>query len=179
MVHSHFLEVEVALQLSETVEQPLAVPQPLMEEDLWQSWLHDWLDYLQVDLHPQQRYEATVRLTDDAEIQTLNATYRQVDQPTDVLSFAALETNMPGTAEMLADVPLYLGDIVISVETATRQAIAQHHSLNLEFAWLTAHGLLHLLGWDHPEEQSLQRMIQQQEDMLQLTGFKIQYDLPG
>ncbi|MEO1210920.1 MAG: rRNA maturation RNase YbeY [Cyanobacteria bacterium J06638_20] len=179
MMLSDSLEVEVALQLSEPVASPAVVPQPLMEVEQWQWWFDNWLSYLQVDLHPQQQYEVTIRLTDDAEMQTLNATYRQLDQPTDVLSFAAMETAMPGSEAMLAEVPLYLGDIVISVETAARQAIAQHHSLDVELIWLTAHGLLHLLGWDHPEAASLQRMIEQQEDMLQLVGCKIQYDRPS
>jgi len=176
MKQSHPLEVEVALQLSEPVDLALSVPSSLMNVELWQQWFEDWLTHLQVELHPKQRYELTIRFTDDAEIQTLNSTYRHLDEPTDVLSFAALDAEIPGQKEMLADVPLYLGDIVISVETATRQAISRQHLLGVEIAWLAAHGLLHLLGWDHPDEESLERMIHQQEDMLQMVGLKIQYD---
>lgn len=65
------------------------------------------------------------------------------------------------------------GDIVISVPTARAQAKAQGHRLSQELAWLASHGLLHLLGWDHPDELSLQRMLQQQRQLLaaiQLDG---------
>jgi probable rRNA maturation factor len=68
---------------------------------------------------------------------------------------------------------LYLGDIVISVETAYRQAQQQGHSLQTELAWLATHGLLHLLGWDHPDEESLQGMLYQQETLLKLVNLTI------
>jgi len=88
--------------------------------------------------------------------------YRHKDQPTDVLAFAALETDSVLPPELLAVEPLYLGDIVISLDTAERQAQAEGHSLLHETIWLTAHGFLHLLGWDHPDDQSLEAMLTQQ-----------------
>lgn len=136
----------------------------------WQQWFQAWLNQLNPEFSASQHYELSLRLTHDAEIQTFNAQYRQIDKPTDVLAFAALETDYPELDE-LADSPLYLGDIVISVETAQRQAIAQHHSLNQELAWLAAHGLLHLLGWDHPDDESLTAMLQQQDALLQVVGL--------
>jgi probable rRNA maturation factor len=108
-------------------------------------------------------------LTDDREIQSLNQNYRFKDQPTDVLAFAALEVDYPQFDELNAE-PLYLGDIVISVETADRQA--QLHSLETELAWLAAHGLLHLLGWDHPDDASLLRMLDQQQILLNQVGLE-------
>ena len=69
--------------------------------------------------------------------------------------------------------PLYLGDIIISVDTAFKQAIAQGHPLKTELMWLASHGLLHLLGWDHPDEASLTEMLIQQKALLGTVGVSI------
>ena len=116
-------------------------------------------------------YEIALRLTDDKEIQKLNAQYRQQDKPTDVLAFAALEVDSPLPA--FDSIPLYLGDIVVSIDTAKRQAEQQNHPLSTELAWLSAHGLLHLLGWDHPDDESLSRMLEQQVILLKSVGVPI------
>jgi len=84
-----------------------------------------------------------ITLTSDAEIKKLNKKYRQKDVPTDVLSFNVDET--------LPDGRFYLGDIVISRETAFRQAAASGHSLEQEISELVAHGMLHLQGIHHEE----------------------------
>jgi probable rRNA maturation factor len=145
----------------------------------WEVWFSSWLEVLQSDLaahrsaHPA--YELSLRLTDDAEIQNLNAQYRQKDQPTDVLAFAALEVDSPLPEEVQAELPLYLGDIVISVETAQAQAEQQGHSLRQELVWLAAHALLHLLGWDHPDDDSLIKMLQKQAVLLQTIGITSSY----
>ena len=143
----------------------------------WETWLATWLSGLQSELPPASNYELSLRLTTDPEIQALNALYRHRDQPTDVLAFAALEVECPQSQEMRSLLPLYLGDIVISVDTAQRQAQQQGHNLLTELAWLTAHGLLHLLGWDHPDEESLMSMLAQQAILLQKIGLNI--DLEG
>jgi probable rRNA maturation factor len=140
----------------------------------WEAWFRTWLEVLQPDLSSNQAYELSLRLTDDAEIQQFNTQYRQKDQPTDVLAFAALEADLP-LPELVQSEPLYLGDIVISVETAQAQAQQQGHSLEQELAWLAAHALLHLLGWDHPDEASLLSMLQQQESLLQTIGLTSGY----
>jgi probable rRNA maturation factor len=64
-----------------------------------------------------------------------------------------------------------LGDIIVSIDTAARQAEQQEHSLTTELAWLTAHGLLHLLGWDHPDEESLMEMLKKQVILLHSVGI--------
>lgn len=132
----------------------------------WTGWLERWLEIMQEELPSAIAYELSLRLTNDQEIQQLNHQYRQKDQPTDVLAFAALEGDYPSIAEEMAEEPLYLGDVVISVDTAQRQAIDREHSLELELAWLAAHGLLHLLGWDHPDDESLAIMLKQQQVLL-------------
>lgn len=87
--------------------------------------------------------EISVRLTDDAEMGDLNRTYRGVARSTDVLSFSQIEG--PGGALQ----PLLLGDVVISVPTARRQARERGVSLLHQTTWLLVHGLLHLIGFDH------------------------------
>lgn len=141
--------------------------------ETWQAWFERWLVALHCDLPPAPKYELSLRLTDDAQIQELNAQYRHQNKPTDVLAFAALEVDVPQLAEMRSQLPLYLGDIAISVDTAKRQAQQQNHSLQTELAWLAAHGLLHLLGWDHPDQESLLQMLDRQIDMLQVIGIRI------
>ena len=134
----------------------------------WQDTFCRWATHMQLDGSPIQTYELTLKLTDDSQIQDLNRIYRHRDQPTDVLSFAALETESVLPPELLAVEPLYLGDIVISLDTAKRQAIDNNHSLLTETTWLAAHGFLHLLGWDHPDEPSLEAMLAKQDELLSL-----------
>jgi probable rRNA maturation factor len=149
----------------ELILQDLYEPSSI-DEATWVSWFQDWLTTPGLELPPAVGYEVSLRLTDDGEIQALNAQYRQKDQTTDVLSFAALEVDVPVVEEEISSEPLYLGDIIISVDTADRQAQENGHSLIRELAWLASHGLLHLLGWDHPDEDSLLKMLQQQETFL-------------
>jgi probable rRNA maturation factor len=137
--------------------------------ETWENWFEHWLEMLQ-PLPPAPSYEIALRLTDNKEIQQLNAQYRHQDRPTDVLAFAALEVNSPQTA---FDIPLYLGDIIISIDTAKQQAQQQNHPLSTELAWLSAHGLLHLLGWDHPDDESLGRMLSKQVLLLKAIGISI------
>jgi probable rRNA maturation factor len=174
---NHATQVEVNLQdyfdvasTGQNLEGQLAAISP----DTWEAWFSDWLNLLQPNLSANQSYELSLRLTDDAEIQSFNAQYRHKDQPTDVLAFAALEVDLP-LLNVKTPEPLYLGDIVISVETAQAQAQQQGHSLRQELAWLAAHALLHLLGWDHPDEESLLKMLQQQEALLQTIGMTSSY----
>lgn len=113
-----------------------------------------------------EQCEVSLVLVDDEYIHELNRDYRGIDRPTDVLSFALNEGEEPevidGPEESL------LGDIIISLETATRQAIEYNHSLERELAFLTVHGMLHLLGYDHEEENDRQQMREQEEHILLL-----------
>lgn len=142
----------------------------------WQSWFTSWEIYLRSqDVITEGEYELALAITDDPTIQKMNWQYRQKDCPTDVLSFAALESDMPDIPSDEDDEyvePTYLGDIIISQTTAMRQAEERGHSLTYELGWLAAHGLLHLLGWDHPDDESLEAMLQQQDHMLQSISLK-------
>ncbi|MDY6785611.1 MAG: rRNA maturation RNase YbeY [Cyanobacteriota bacterium] len=164
------LAVEVHLQdrWAAREENPISQQQ-------WREWFQCWLEALSVEVPPAESYELTLRLTDDAEIQQLNAQYRQQNRPTDVLAFAAMEVDL-AIAEGLEDEPFYLGDLVISVETARSQAREREHSISTELAWLATHGFLHLLGWDHPDETQLQRMLKQQRQLLSGIGLNIEFE---
>lgn len=102
----------------------------------------------------REEHELSILLTDDAFIQTLNETHRGKNRPTDVLSFAQNEgEGMP--------TPLdhgLLGDVVISLDTAERQARGRKHSLLSEVTFLLAHGILHLLGYDHETDEEEAKM---------------------
>ena len=130
----------------------------------WTNWLQVWLKALNVERKLNRGSEVSLRLTSDRQIQQFNAQYRSIDKPTDVLAFAATESEIIIPTEL--NEPLYLGDIVISVETANRQAKSQNHSLITELAWLSSHGLLHLLGWDHPDDSSLEQMLLRQSQLI-------------
>ncbi len=135
-----------------------------ISEALWRAWFEVWLKTLGLD--GSVEVEVSLCLTSDAHIQSLNARYRDVDAPTDVLAFAVQETPLPPRILMESDVTI-LGDIVISVPTAIRQAHDRDHSLTRELAWLAVHGLLHLLGWDHPDDEALERMLAEQYRLLE------------
>lgn len=144
----------------------------LVAEEDWQTWFSQWATQVDLPPSPLNAYELSLTLTDDAEVAALNGTYRHKDGPTDVLSFAALEDETPLVPELLASEPLYLGDIIISLDTAQRQAVAAGHSLAWETVWLASHGFLHLLGWDHPDEEQLEAMLAKQEALLQAAGVE-------
>lgn len=143
---------------------------------IWQHHLGGWLAQLRPELPARLRadaYSLGITLTSDAAIASLNARWRHREGPTDVLAFAAQEEAVPlprdGTPtaeEEMAGEPLELGDIVISLETAARQAEQVGHGLEHELLFLASHGLLHLLGWDHPDEARLAAMLERQERLL-------------
>jgi probable rRNA maturation factor len=167
------VEVEVCVQ--HQIDQLSSQDRHLADTSpqIWQDWFTIWLESLHPHIPTAPSYELGMVFTNDQEIQILNNNYRQQNKPTDVLAFAALEVECPQSEEMLTSMPLYLGDIIISVDTAQRQAEQQGHNLLTELAWLATHGLLHLLGWDHPDEETLQIMCRQQVILLKNSGITI------
>lgn len=123
-------------------------------------------------------YEAEIglTLTDNAAIRQINREYRQIDAPTDVLSFPMLQLPRAGDFSDLEDREeesfnpdtgeALLGDIVISVEKVKEQAKAYGHSEEREFAFLIVHSVLHLLGYDHMVPEDAAIMENKQEDIL-------------
>jgi probable rRNA maturation factor len=111
--------------------------------------------------------EVSVFITDDQEIHKLNKLYRDSDRPTDVLAFAMRE-GMDNNLNR--DI---LGDVVISLTTAERQANIYNHSLEEEISLLASHGVLHLLGYEHEKEDETLIMQNKQERILSSMGYKL------
>lgn len=114
--------------------------------------------------------EVSLLLVDDAYIHQLNREYRGIDRPTDVLSFALREETGEEPHYLPVPEDNLLGDIIISLETAARQAIEYGHSLDREMAYLAVHGCLHLLGYDHETEEEKRRMREKEEKILEMVG---------
>ena len=125
--------------------------------------------------------EVNVLLTDDQEIHRINQEFRGIDRATDVLSFPMGDYETPSDFERLEEVAedyfnletgeLLLGDIVISVDKVEEQAEKYGHSQARELAFLTAHSMLHLCGYDHMEEDERLVMEKKQEEILSLKGY--------
>lgn len=105
--------------------------------------------------------EVSILLTGDEAIRELNSRYRGIDAPTDVLAFSQLEGE-----EFAQEGEAVLGDVVISVETAARQAMEHGHTLDDEMDILLVHGILHLLGYDHETPEDEKRMFERQRELV-------------
>ncbi len=122
------------------------------------------LEYEKVGFVP----EVSVTFTDNEGIRELNASHRNIDRPTDVLSFPLFEKE-DLTSATDGDA---LGDIVISLERAREQANEYGHSFEREVAFLTVHSMLHLLGYDHEiSEEDEKKMFFRQEEILKTIGL--------
>lgn len=124
--------------------------------------------------------EVSVTLVDNEQIHALNREHRSIDRPTDVLSFPMLEFDEDGIAEdcdLDADGELILlGDIVISMQRAKEQAAEYGHSLIREVAFLTAHSMLHLLGYDHVDDEEGEKLMREKQNAV-LNGLGITREL--
>lgn len=129
-------------------------------------------------------YEAEVNvvLTDNEGIREINRDYRQIDAPTDVLSFPMVDYETEADFGHVEDAvedyfnpetgELMLGDIIISVDKVEEQAGKYGHSETRELAFLVAHSMLHLCGYDHMEEEERERMEQRQREILSGRGYE-------
>jgi len=114
--------------------------------------------------------EVSVLFTDDDFIAELNSQYRGEEGPTDVLSFPMMDPDSEVDATFVEGIPEMLGDIVISLDTAKRQAGEKDQALRKELELLLVHGMLHLLGYDHDEPEKEMVMWQKQEEILKTLG---------
>lgn len=129
-------------------------------------------------------YEAEIEviLTDNLSIQEINQQHRGIDSPTDVLSFPMIDYKIPSNFSHLEEEAqdyfnpetgeLLLGDIVISVEKVMEQAEKYGHSTERELAFLVAHSMLHLFGYDHMEEAERKEMEKKQKEILNKLGIE-------
>ena len=116
------------------------------------------------EAYPDHKFQVDLTICGDEQIHELNKAYRGVDRPTDVLSFPMFEFDLP-------DVWVSLGSIVISADTAKRQAEEYGHSLKRELCFLAAHSALHLLGYDHETDDEREVMEKKQRDILHSLGI--------
>jgi probable rRNA maturation factor len=111
--------------------------------------------------------DLTIVLTNDEGIQDLNREFAGINQPTDVLSFPSGETDIETNR-------IYYGDVIVSIPFAERQARRERHSLEDELKLLIIHGVLHLLGFGHTEEDGRQKMWSIQDEILKQLGSEIE-----
>ena len=112
----------------------------------------------------------SVSFVNNKYIHSINKKYRQIDRPTDVISFAFLDDGYRYDTILYSKGVVALGDIYISVEKAKEQAIEYGHSLHRELCFLFTHGLLHLLGYDHMKEEDEKKMFGLQDEILKELG---------
>ena len=141
----------------------------------WIKEIRSWIRFIQVNeslkcpeiVRNASQLSLGLELTNDKKILDLNHTWLGQSKSTDVLSFPIIDETFLGVSNGF----LELGDIVISVPTAIRQAKDNNVDLFRELRWLVSHGLLHLLGWDHSDEESLHKMLLIQEQLLDLRAI--------
>ena len=142
------------------------------------SIIEQALDYLECPYEVQ----VNLTLTDNEGIHAINKEYRQIDRPTDVLSFPLIDYEEPNVfpenieeeAEDYFDLDtgeLMLGDIIISVEKCKEQAAEYGHSVLREYSFLIVHSILHLFGYDHMEDEERAVMEQKQREILDAAGI--------
>lgn len=153
-------------------------------EEITMDYLHIIHDIVNASVdYVHCPYEASVNvlLTDNEQIQIINQEQRGMDHPTDVLSFPMIDFHEPETFDIVEEHPadyfdadtgeLNLGDIVISMDKVYEQAKEYGHSPERELAFLVAHSMLHLSGYDHIEDAERQIMEHKQEEILQSKGY--------
>ena len=115
--------------------------------------------------------EISLSFVTNEEIHQINRQFRNVDAPTDVLSFPQLTFEEGEEADVNENGEIVLGDIIISVERAKEQAKEYGHGLKREIAFLTVHSMLHLLGYDHMEKDEEEDMFRRQKEILEIAGI--------
>lgn len=116
--------------------------------------------------------ELSLTFVTNARIHEINRDYRHIDRPTDVISFALEEMGKDEVAIVPEDdEPRVLGDIIVSIEKTKEQAESYGHSFERELGFLVIHGLLHLLGYDHMNEEDEKKMFGLQEEILSSYGL--------
>ena len=141
----------------------------------WTNEIVSWIRFIQVNkeficpeiVRNASQLSLGLELTNDQKIFDLNHAWLGQAKSTDVLSFPIIDETFVGVSNECIE----LGDIVISVPTAIRQAKDNNADLFRELRWLATHGLLHLLGWDHSDEDSLNKMLLIQEQLLDIRGI--------
>ncbi|MFQ3781836.1 rRNA maturation RNase YbeY [Staphylococcus saprophyticus] len=139
----------------------------LVKED-WFTQIDKLLTFAKEQENIEEEAELSVTFVDKDEIQEINKMYRDKDKVTDVISFA-LEEDEPEITGI--EMPRVLGDIIICTDIAQEQADSYGHSFERELGFLALHGFLHLLGYDHMNEQDEKQMFGRQDQILNAYGL--------
>ena len=155
-----------------TIERESDIPLPFSEQEVAEAVISETLDYEDCPYEVQ----VNIILTSNDEIQQINLEQRGIDAPTDVLSFPMIEYAYPSDFSVLETDgfdsfdpdtgELILGDIVISVDKVIEQAEKYNHGVKREYAFLIAHSMLHLFGYDHMDEVEREHMEFKQDEIL-------------
>lgn len=163
----------MTINIEYEAEKQLGIPY----KEIIENVVLESLDYVECP------YEAEVNviITNNQEIQAINKEHRQIDAPTDVLSFPLVDYETPGDFDHVEDYvedyfdpdtgELLLGDIVVSVDKVEEQAEKYGHSTTRELAFLVAHSMLHLCGYDHMDDDERLEMEAKQREILELRGY--------
>ena len=137
--------------------------QEFMDEEKINEFVDMILEHEELE-NTENTYVSFLITTNDV-IQNINSEYRGKDTPTDVISFAYNETENIGPFDIL-------GDIIISAEKVTEQAKEYGHSTEREFYYVLCHGMLHLLGYDHIDDEDKKVMREKEEELLKEIGYE-------
>lgn len=133
----------------------------------------DILEFAGNYLHLDEETEISVTLMHNDEIHQINKEYRNVDRPTDVISFAIndADEDIIMDPEMAEEIPANIGDLMISVDKVAEQAEFLGHSYERELGFLCIHGFLHLNGYDHMEKEDQEKMFPLQKEIMNAYGL--------
>ena len=137
-------------------------------KDKWYHQIEDLINFAKEKENIHEDAELSVTFVDKDEIQEINKNYRDKDKVTDVISFA-LEEDEPDIIGL--DIPRVLGDIIICTDVAKEQAESYNPSFERELGFLALHGFLHLLGYDHMNEEDEKEMFGRQKEILNAYGL--------
>ena len=134
----------------------------------------DILEFAGNYLHLDEETEISVTLMHNDEIHQINKEYRNVDRPTDVISFAIndADEDIIMDPEMAEEIPANIGDLMISVDKVAEQAEFLGHSYERELGFLCVHGFLHFNGYDHMEKEDQEKMFPLQKEIMNAYGLK-------
>lgn len=160
----------------------------LCEDEQWEKEIPDVTKHIKkIVTHTlsftglnQQSLEICIVLANDVFIQDLNHRFRHKDKPTNVLSFPSMDIDPDTTEEFVKsigahDIPMHLGDVTLAFETILHEAQQQEKSFQDHLSHLLIHGILHLLGYDHIEEEDAQKMEKFEITILEAIGIENPY----
>ena len=139
-------------------------------KDEWYEQIEKLLNFAKQEEQINEDAELSITFVDKSEIQEINKMYRDKDKVTDVISFA-LEEDEPDIDMSEFDIPRVLGDVIICTDVAQEQSESYGHSFERELGFLALHGFLHLLGYDHMNEEDEKEMFGRQDAILNAYGL--------